>query len=89
MDIDVKNLRKKMIGLRGTDIYDKVSKYLLEALHVLLVLIWVLKIAIISLIESKRNDPEKYSALVYHNNDNQNSLPANTTTAIYWTLLDK
>jgi hypothetical protein len=33
-----------------------------------------LKIAIISVIESMRNDPEKYSALVYHNNDNQNSL---------------
>jgi hypothetical protein len=32
-----------------------------------------LNAAIISLIESMRNDPEKYSALVYHNNDNQNS----------------
>jgi hypothetical protein len=32
-----------------------------------------LKIAIISVIESMRNDPEKYSALVYHNNNNQNS----------------
>ncbi len=28
-----------------------------------------LKVAIISVIESMRNDPEKYSALVYHNND--------------------
>jgi hypothetical protein len=27
-----------------------------------------------------RNDPEKYSALVYHNNDNQNSLPSSTTS---------
>jgi hypothetical protein len=33
-----------------------------------------LKIAIISVIESMRNDPEKYSALVYHNNDNQGSI---------------
>jgi chromosome segregation ATPase len=32
-----------------------------------------LNTAIISLIESMRNDPEKYSALVYHNNDKQNS----------------
>jgi hypothetical protein len=32
-----------------------------------------LNAAIISLIESMRNNPEKYSALVYHNNDNQNS----------------
>jgi chromosome segregation ATPase len=32
-----------------------------------------LNAAIISLIESMRNDPEKYSALVYHNNYNQNS----------------
>jgi chromosome segregation ATPase len=32
-----------------------------------------LKIAIISIIESMRNSPEKYSALVYHNNDNKNS----------------
>ena len=32
-----------------------------------------LKIAIISVIESMRNDPEKYSTLVYHNNDNQRS----------------
>ena len=29
--------------------------------------------AIISVIESMRNNPEKYSALIYHNNDNQNS----------------
>lgn len=35
MDIDVKNLRKKMIGLRGTDNYDKVSKYLLDMKRVL------------------------------------------------------
>jgi hypothetical protein len=33
-----------------------------------------LKIAIISIIESMRNNPEKYSALVYHNNYNQSSL---------------
>jgi hypothetical protein len=33
----------------------------------------LLNAAIISLIESMRNDPEKYSALVYHNNYNQNS----------------
>jgi len=34
-----------------------------------------LNAAIISLIESMRNDPEKYSALVYHNNNNQNWNP--------------
>jgi hypothetical protein len=33
-----------------------------------------LKIAIIYVIESMRNNPEKYSALVYHNNYNQSSL---------------
>src|SRR5918911_847840 len=33
-----------------------------------------LKIAIISIIDSMRNNPEKYSALVYHNNYNQSSL---------------
>jgi DNA repair exonuclease SbcCD ATPase subunit len=33
----------------------------------------LLNTAIFSLIESMRNNPEKYSALVYHNNDNQNS----------------
>jgi hypothetical protein len=33
-----------------------------------------LNIAITSVIESMRNDPEKYSTLVYHNNYNQNSL---------------
>ena len=33
----------------------------------------LLKAAIISLIESMRNNPHKYSALVYHNNNNQNS----------------
>jgi chromosome segregation ATPase len=33
----------------------------------------LLNAAIISLIESMRNNPEKYSALVYHNNNNQNS----------------
>jgi hypothetical protein len=33
----------------------------------------LLNTAIISLIESMRNNPEKYSALVYHNNNNQNS----------------
>jgi hypothetical protein len=43
------------------------------------VLIWVLKIAIISVIESMRNNPEKYSALVYHNND-KSSLPSSTTS---------
>ena len=33
-----------------------------------------LKLAIISIIETMRNNPEKYSALVYHNNDNQSSV---------------
>jgi chromosome segregation ATPase len=33
----------------------------------------ILNAAIISIIESMRNNPEKYSVLVYHNNDNQNS----------------
>ncbi|MFL6442045.1 MAG: hypothetical protein ACJ702_08820, partial [Nitrososphaeraceae archaeon] len=33
----------------------------------------LLKLAVFSLIHSMRNDPEKYSALVYHNNDNQGS----------------
>jgi peptidoglycan hydrolase CwlO-like protein len=33
-----------------------------------------LKLAIFSLIQSMRSNPEKYSALVYHNNDNQNSI---------------
>ncbi|HYY50531.1 MAG TPA: hypothetical protein VE643_06635 [Nitrososphaeraceae archaeon] len=33
----------------------------------------LLNAAIISLIESMRNNPHKYSALVYHNNNNQNS----------------
>jgi hypothetical protein len=39
-----------------------------------------LKIAIISVIESMRNDPEKYSALVYHNNNNQNSSSSSSST---------
>ncbi|MFL6459738.1 MAG: hypothetical protein ACJ71J_02105, partial [Nitrososphaeraceae archaeon] len=39
----------------------------------------LLNAAIISLIESMRNDPEKYSALVYHNNDNQNSSSSSST----------
>jgi len=34
----------------------------------------LLQLAIFSLIQSMRNNPEKYSTLVYHNNDNQNSL---------------
>jgi hypothetical protein len=38
----------------------------------------LLNTAIISLIESMRNDPEKYSALVYHNNDKQNSSSSST-----------
>jgi hypothetical protein len=38
----------------------------------------LLKTAIISLIGSMRNDPEKYSALVYHNNYNQSSLSSST-----------
>jgi hypothetical protein len=38
----------------------------------------LLKTAIISLIGSMRNDPEKYSALVYHNNYNQSSLLSST-----------
>ena len=33
-----------------------------------------LKLAIISVIESMRNNPEKYSALVYHDNYNRSSL---------------
>jgi hypothetical protein len=37
-----------------------------------------LKIAIISVIESMRNDPEKYSTLVYHNNYNQSPLSSST-----------
>jgi hypothetical protein len=37
-----------------------------------------LKLAIFSVIESMRNNPEKYSALGYHNNDNQNSLSSST-----------
>jgi hypothetical protein len=37
-----------------------------------------LNAAIISLIESMRNNPEKYSALVWHNNDNQNSSSSST-----------
>jgi hypothetical protein len=43
MDIDVKSLRKKMIGLRGTDNYDKVSKYLLDMKRVLCEMHRVLK----------------------------------------------
>ena len=39
----------------------------------------LLKTAIISLIESMRNNPEKYSALVYHNNYNQNSSSSSST----------
>jgi hypothetical protein len=35
-----------------------------------------LRIAVISVIESMRNNPEKYSALVYHNNDNESSVSA-------------
>jgi hypothetical protein len=40
----------------------------------------LLNAAIISLIESMRNNPEKYSALVYHNNDNQNSSSSPSST---------
>ncbi|MFL6330017.1 MAG: hypothetical protein ACJ705_03270 [Nitrososphaeraceae archaeon] len=40
-----------------------------------------LKLAIFSLIHSMRNNPEKYSALVYHNNDNQNP-PSSTSDNI-------
>jgi hypothetical protein len=36
----------------------------------------LLNAAIISLIESMRNNPEKYSALVYHNNENQMEIAA-------------
>jgi hypothetical protein len=39
----------------------------------------LLNAAIISLIESMRNDPEKYSALVYHNNYNQNPSSSSST----------
>jgi hypothetical protein len=34
----------------------------------------VLQLAMFSLIRSMRSDPEKYSALMYHNNDNQSSM---------------
>jgi hypothetical protein len=34
----------------------------------------LLKLAVFSLIESMRSNPEKYSALVYHNNKNQSSI---------------
>ncbi|MFL6380517.1 MAG: hypothetical protein ACJ72S_04400, partial [Nitrososphaeraceae archaeon] len=40
----------------------------------------LLNAAIISLIESMRNDPEKYSALVYHNNYNQKSSPSSPSS---------
>jgi hypothetical protein len=38
----------------------------------------LLQLAIFSLIHSMRNDPDKYSALVYHNNYNQSSLSSST-----------
>jgi hypothetical protein len=38
-----------------------------------------LKLAIFSLIHSMRNDPDKYSALVYHNNDNQSTMSSSST----------
>ena len=38
----------------------------------------LLTVAITSVIESMRNNPEKYSALVYHNNYNQSSLSSNS-----------
>jgi hypothetical protein len=48
-------------------IENKISEYLSDKKK-------LLQLAIFSLIHSMRNDPEKYSGLVYHNNDNQNSL---------------
>jgi hypothetical protein len=36
-----------------------------------------LKLAIFSLIESMRSNPDKYSSLVYHNNDNQSRYNSN------------
>jgi hypothetical protein len=39
-----------------------------------------LKIAITSVIESMRRNPEKYSALVYHNNYNQSSLSSSSSS---------
>jgi hypothetical protein len=33
-----------------------------------------LKLALFFLIESMRSNPDKYTSLMYHNNDNQNSL---------------
>ena len=38
------------------------------------------KMAIISLIDSMRNNPEKYSVLIYHNNDNKNSLSSSPSS---------
>jgi len=38
-----------------------------------------LKIAIISVIKAMRNDPEEYSALVYHNNSYNQNLLSSTT----------
>ena len=45
-----------------------------------------LKLAIFSLIHSMRNDPEKYSTLVYHDNDNQGSISSTRSidNTIYW-----
>jgi hypothetical protein len=43
----------------------------------------LLNAAIISLIESMRNNPEKYSALVYHNNENQMEIAALIILLVY------
>jgi hypothetical protein len=45
-----------------------------------------LKLALFSLIQSMRNNPEKYSSLVYHNNDNQS--PLSSTSKDNSSLLD-
>ena len=44
--------------------------------------------AIISIIESMRNNPEKYSALVYHNNNNQNTSSSSISKDNNRNLLD-
>ena len=52
-------------------IENKISEYLSDKKK-------LLQLAIFSLIQSMINNPDKYSALVYHNNDNQKSLPSST-----------
>ena len=48
-------------------IENKISEYLSDKKK-------LLQLAIFSLIQSVRNDPDKHSALVYHDNDNQSSI---------------